>query len=240
MSLPTSPTTPSRTWTARRVVLLSALLIVVLLGGALAIWLTMDVDAEPAVLPTPSPLPESRLYNVDPAQSALRFTADSVAGKVSGTYDMAGGTIELDDAGSGERHVLVTLALDARSLNIGSTAVNTLMRRALQVDRYPVGQFIARSASPLPSLDAPHTVDLVGQLELHGTVQDYTIPTTVTVSGDMITLAAELVINAEIFGVDLSAIIDNNELNADLAVVGTLADRSAPAPDATPAATPGS
>jgi polyisoprenoid-binding protein YceI len=197
------------------IILLAAIIV-------LGVWLLWEAEPEDPILATGTPVPDARRFVVAVDESALRVAADSRVGRIDGSYQLAGGSIELIEqaTGAGRWQVAVNLVLDAQSLNIGSDLVNQAMRRLLAVDKYPTGQFLAQSNTPLPDLDQPHTLDLVGQLELHGQVQDYTIPTMIIVDGDQITLAAEIVIDAGIFGADLSPVLEDNALDADLQVTG--------------------
>lgn len=193
----------------------------VILAGMLALiawWWNQDPDAEAPILPTSTPVPQARVYVVDADQSRLEVTVDATTGKVEGGYDMGLGTVELVPTGEGWQ-VNANLTFDARTLDVGNDTLNGIMRRALNVEQYPTGTFVAASETPISGFDAPVTVDLVGQIELHGTVQDYTIPTTITLNGDEMTLDSDLVIDARVFGADIPGLFASDELDADLTVV---------------------
>lgn len=200
-----------------RIFLGAALAGVIALAAAL-VWLGAVAEPQSAQLVTATPVPNARLYGVVPAESTLNVTVDSSLGKIAGSFGMGPGTIELSRADGGWR-VNVNLTFDARTLDIGNAQLNTIMRRALEVETYPDGIFVASGRGTVPNLDSVSTIDLVGQLELHGVVQGYTIPTTVTLSGDEITLAADTVIDAGAFGVSIPSIFAKDTLNTNLHVV---------------------
>ncbi len=195
-------------------------------------WWGADAVPQSARLVTPTPVPDAQFYRVLPDESQLAVTVDSALGMINGAFEMGPGTLELVREDGGWT-VIANLTFDARTLDIGSDQVNAVMRRALEVETYPDGVFLARSRAPLPDLGtttgtttgAAQTVDLNGQLELHGEIVDYTIPTTLTREGDTLTLAAQIVIDASDFGVSIPGWIASSKLDADLYVV---AQRRAP------------
>lgn len=199
-------------------IVLGTVLAGVIVLAAVLVWLGADGEPQSAQLVTATPVPNARLYGVVTAESALDVTVESSLGTIAGTIGMGPGTIELSRAEGGWR-VTVNLTFDARTLDIGNAQLNTIMRRALEVETYPDGIFVASSRGTLSDLDSVSTIDLVGQLELHGVVQDYTIPTSVTLSGDMITLAADTVIDAGAFGVSIPSLFAKDELTTTLLVV---------------------
>jgi hypothetical protein len=146
--------------------LLLGLAAVVALGiAAFVLWWTRDVEPQDAILATSTPRPQARLFAVDVAESALGVSIESPLGEVDGGYDMSGGTVELDREGDGWR-LFANLTFDARTLHMGNDVLSGLMRRALNVEEYPNGIFIAQSETLLTDLDAAQTVNLTGQLEL--------------------------------------------------------------------------
>ncbi len=203
-------------------------LIAVLSSVVTLVVLALDEPAVPqdAQLATGTPIPEALVYHVVPDQSQLRVTVDSQFGAIVGGYAMGAGTVALS-AGDGGWYVIANLTFDARTLDIGNEQLNAIMRRALEVERYPDGIFVATSRASVPDFDAARAVELVGQLELHGQVRDYTIPTTVTRDGDTLTLRAQIVIDAGAFGVNIPALIADDDLDADLRVT---ARRQSPVP----------
>lgn len=198
------------------------------------LWFIQGEDPQAAQLVTGTPNPVAQLYRVLPEQSQLKVTVDSQFGAIDGGYTMGEGTVELTPAEDGWR-VIANLTFDARTLDIGNDQVNSIMRRALEVETYPNGIFIASSRELLPDLTTARTVDLLGQLELHGQVQSYTIPTTITLEGDVLTLRAQVIIDAGAFGVSIPSLIADDDLDASLRVTAQRVARGALTPTPLPA-----
>lgn len=216
-------------------VLIAVLSFVVIM---VVLWFNQREDPQDAQLATGTPNPAAQFFRVVPEQSQLRVTVDSQFGDISGGYEMGEGTVELSRADAGWR-VHANLTFDARTLDIGNDQLNTVMRRALEVETYPNGIFIATNREPVPDLSVARTTDLVGQLELHGQVQEYTIPTTITLEGDTLTLRAQIVIDAGDFGVSIPSLVADEDLDANLRIVAQRNSSDAMPGSPTPSPTPG-
>ncbi len=212
---PTSPS-PRRHWPRK------SILALVLLVSAIAIflwaWMGRGVTPRSAVLATHTPQPEARHYEVDVDESALNVIVDTRIGQVHGAFELTGGTIELVQETGGWR-LYANFTLDGRSLDVGNGLVNTTIRRALELDQYPEGVYIARSDDLLPDPPTSATLSLAGQVELHGVVQTYTVPTGVEIDGDRIALSAQMPIDVAAFGVSVPSLLASDELQTDLQVV---------------------
>ncbi|WP_119067282.1 YceI family protein [Aggregatilinea lenta] len=198
-------------------ILLSIVLIAV---AALLLWIWQGSDVTPrsAVLATHTPQPEARRYEVDIDESALNVIVDTRIGQVHGAFELTSGTIELVQETGGWR-LYANFTLDGRSLDVGNGLVNTTIRRALELDQYPEGVYIARSDDLLPDPPTSATLSLAGEVELHGVVQTYTVPTDVDIDGDRITLSAQMPIDVAAFGVSVPSLLASDELQTDLQVV---------------------
>lgn len=234
MDQTTSPRTPTGRMRRNRWLLSGAALVITIMIGALVWWAFQDTpDAEDPQLALSTPVPQAVTYVVRAEESTLTATSESPLGAVESRYEMGLGVIELNEEPDGWR-VIANLTFDARTLDIGNDAVNAMLREILQVDRYPTGRFVAVSETPVTNLDEPFTVDLVGQLELYGTVQDFTVPTTITLAGARLALTAQMVIDAAVFG-DSPGM--GGGLDADLAIIAYEGPRP-PELDATLTAAP--
>lgn len=202
--------------TRKLLIIICALLCAV--AGIIWFWWNTDTTPQDAILATATPLPNAVFYDVDPANSQLMIIVDSRFGDIEGTFAMGDGAVELLREGDAWR-VIANLTFDARTLDIGNDQLNEVMRRALEVDTYPNGIFVTRSATTIPIDNTSTTIDLVGQMELHGTVRDYTISTTVTLTDTTVTLTAQHVIDAGDFGISIPALFAESELDTDLLIV---------------------
>lgn len=192
----------------------------VLLSVAFVIWLNYTPAARAPILPTSTPLPLARNFSVEPTESALTATADTPLGPLESSYQMGPGTVELNQEADGWR-VVINLTFDARSLDVGSDAFNTIVRRILRVDEFPIGSFVASSEELITDISEPTTVTMVGQMELHGTIQELSIPTTVILDEDgKLTLDAQAMIEARFFGeMEEGNQFSTAQMDADMQVV---------------------
>jgi hypothetical protein len=198
---------------------LLALLLLITAAAVLAwVWTGRDVTPQSSVLATHTPQPEARRYTVDIDASSLKVVVDTRIGKVNGSFELTGGTVELVQESGGWR-LYTNFTLDGRSLDVGNSLVNTTIRRALELDAYPEGVYIAKSDDLLPNPPASGTLSLAGQVELHGVVQTYTVPATVELNGDTITLSTSMPIDVTAFDVSVPSLLASSELQTDLTVV---------------------
>jgi polyisoprenoid-binding protein YceI len=213
------PASPSHRRSRLRIGCLLAFLVVFLALAVALVWLYGGEGTPQASrLQTETPAPQMQVYVVKAEESWLRVQLHSALGTLHGQYDIGGGTVALEPVAGGWQMV-GNLTFDARSMKIGNPFADQAMRRALEVNTYPYGVFVARSETPLPDLSAPQTVDLAGQLELHGVVRDYVIPTAFHLEGETITLTTQIMIDAGDFGISIPRLIGTDEFNADLGVV---------------------
>jgi polyisoprenoid-binding protein YceI len=195
--------------------------------AALVWWLNRDIEAQDPILATQTPIPSAQYFRAAPDESMLKMIVHSRFGDIDGLFQLGESSVELEPAGDGW-YVVANLIFDARTLDIGSDQLNTAMRRALEVDKYPSGIFVARSSTPITDLSVAQQVDLMGQMELHGSVQDYTIVTVVEINGDKLTLSAQMTIDSAQFGISIPALIAENDLDTDMQVVAYRAEKGTP------------
>ncbi|MBN1681245.1 MAG: YceI family protein [Anaerolineae bacterium] len=207
---------PPSTRTLLLIGLPSLVIAAVVIGGVL--WMSGDVEKQDLVLATSIPLPMSRYFIANPDKSQLDIVVDSRMGDIEGSFRLARGTVELSPETGGWR-VIVNLILDAGTLSMGNEALDSVMAHALELDKYPEGAFIAHSDDMASELNPPFDVTLRGEIELHGVVKDYEIPTRVTLEGDTLTLAAHVIIDAAEFGVEIPLGFADEKLDTELVVV---------------------
>lgn len=187
------------------------------------IWFFDTPEAQDPILATNTPNPEARGYVVVTEESELSATADTPGGPLSSTFQMGPGSIELQQEAGGWR-VAANLTFDATTLDVGNDEFNVVVRRLLEVDKYPTGSFVASSDALLTDLDDIAQINLVGQLELLGYVQEYSIPTTITFGDGQISMSSKTVIDAAIFGDDIPGMPVEQGMNAILSTVALEAE----------------
>lgn len=216
--------------TSRRGCALVPALLIVLLGviAGLYPWATADpIPRDPTLIPG-TPIPDAVRYVVVPAESSLGLELEAMIGRVSGHAEMKEGTVELVREGDGWR-VVANLAMDVSTLNVGNEMVNGLIRRALGVEEYPGGVFLATSTTTLPAIeDGTYLADLTGQLELRGTVRPYTFRTTMVFEGERLVLDAHATVQAQDFGVSVPRLVGSGVMESTMHVV-TIREGAAPA-----------
>lgn len=211
-----------------------AVIVVLLLAAVIGfiLWLNRDVTPVAPILTTDTPLPVAQTYAASAAESILKITIDSRLGNIEGNYKMGPGTIEFHQEGTGWR-LIANLTFDGRTLDIGNDAMNTAMRSALEVEKYPSVIYIGQSSTLLPDLTGAQQVEIVGRLEIHGTVKDYPLTVQLTFSGDQLVLASTTIIDAPAFGISIPSFLAKDKLPGEMRIVAYKA-----APGAAPAATP--
>lgn len=206
---------------SRRGCALFPALLIILLGviAGLYPWATADpIPRDPTLIPG-TPIPDAVRYLVVPAESSLGLELEAMIGRVSGQAEMKDGTVELVRESDGWR-VVANLAMNVSTLNVGNEMVNGLIRRALGVEEYPSGVFLATSATTLPAIeDGAYNVDLAGQLELRGVVRPYTFHTTMIFEGERLALEAEATVQAQDFGVSVPRIVGSGVMESTMHVV---------------------
>jgi polyisoprenoid-binding protein YceI len=144
----------------------------------------------PAPTITPTPLPDSVVFVIQLDSSIINYDAQGpglLSGvRYPGTFSLLGDSIIFVPEGENTYRVEITAVFDGRSV----TAVNGLVRDALlsnlEVDKYPTGQFVARSDEPV-RLDPTIEFTASGELTLHGRTRPVQIPFTLQLDGNTLT-----------------------------------------------------
>lgn len=206
---------------SRRGCALFPALLIILLGviAGLYPWATADpIPRDPTLIPG-TPIPDAVRYVVVPAESSLGLELEAMIGRVSGQAEMNDGTVELVREGDGWR-VVASLTMNVSTLNVGNEMVNGLIRRALGVEEYPSGVFLATSTTTLPAItDGTYNADLAGQLELRGAVRPYTFHATLAFEGEQLVLDAKATVQAQDFGVSVPRIVGSGVMQSTMHVV---------------------
>lgn len=208
----------------RRILLGFGGFLVVVIAAIAVWWFAYDPEAQDPILATSTPVLGAQTYIVDAPASQINASFSGPAGELSSSYDMGAGTIEFTEEPGGWRMV-VNLTFDARTLDVGDEAVNTLLKRILRVEEYPTGSFVATSETLIEELAGTQEVPVAGQIELAGSVQPYEVVAILTISEVSLKLSAKTVIDAAlIFGEGVPGMSDDEGLDTDLLVVALPAD----------------
>ena len=219
------------------------LFITLLIMGVFAVvglyfWFTRDIEAQENKLDNPEIISD-QIFLIDGHQSDLNCLIESDISDIDGSFDIIGDRLEfLSDEESGEWQVILVLDIDGTSVDTGDgildSSIEGAIKNGFDVAHHPIGRFVGTSDTMISKLEGDHTLNFVGQLELRGIVQDYTVPAHINVDGDTLIGSAEAEINVNDFGVDFPSAIASNILNADISVVATKSDEPIDHPTQTP------
>jgi polyisoprenoid-binding protein YceI len=120
-------------------------------------------------------------FQIDPAQSSVKFTLGDVLHTVHGTFKVKHGELQIDPAGKIAGEIIV----DAASGNSGSGMRDRKMNKeVLESARYPEIAFRPdRFEGHVPD-QGKSSVMVHGMFSIHGTDREITVPAQVETSGD--------------------------------------------------------
>ena len=143
----------------------------------LVAWTPVLLGAAPAVA--------ARFTIAPGAGSEVRFASKAPVESFSGRTDRVSGWVDCDPAALGDS-VTIEVTVDLASLDTGIALRNQHMRENhLETDRYPQAVFRGGRLSGGPSRLVPGetaTLELAGELELHGVRRPLRLPVQVTLS----------------------------------------------------------
>jgi polyisoprenoid-binding protein YceI len=126
------------------------------------------------------PARPSGAFTLDPAQTKVEFTLGDMLHTVHGTFQLIGGSLQLDSASgkaSGE------LIVDARSGDSGSKARDKRMHaNILESEKYPRITFRPDRMEGKLAPEGKSQVQLHGTFVIHGAEHEITVPATVETS----------------------------------------------------------
>jgi polyisoprenoid-binding protein YceI len=222
----------------KRRIFITLLLIVVFAVIGLVLWFTRDIEAEDNKLSIPETISD-RIYLIDSEQSTLNFTIESDIDDIAGSFDIIGHRFEfVADEALSEWRVILVLDIDGTSIDTGSGVYDFLIETGFNVERYPIGRFVGESETTVSELEGVHELSFVGQLELRGVIQDYTVLAHINIDGDILTGSATTQIDVQDFGVDFPSAIASNILEANISVIATESDEPIDQPDQMPSPSP--
>src|SRR6202021_2643340 len=125
---------------------------------------------------------EDRAFQLDPAQTSVKFTVGDVLHTVRGTFRLKHGSLELEPASgkiSGE------IVVDASSGNSGSGMRDRKMNKeVLESDSYPEISFHPDRIEGVVANQGKSSVRVHGMFNIHGVDREITVPAEVEISAD--------------------------------------------------------
>lgn len=143
-----------------------------------------------ALLALPSAAPAERLLTLDTEGTRIGFTLGATLHDVEGSVRVARGEIRFEPEGGPAAGEIV---VDATSADTGHEGRDEDMhKKVLESDAF--GTFVFRPTETVGALAASGTssIELRGELEIHGGVHTVSLPTEVSVEGDRLTGTATL------------------------------------------------
>lgn len=121
-------------------------------------------------------------FQIDPAQTSIKFTVSDVLHTVRGTFQLKHGSLEFDPASgkiSGE------IVVDAKSGESGSGMRDRKMHKeVLESDRYPEIAFHPDRIDGSVASQGKSSVRVHGMFTIHGVVREIEVPAEVETSAD--------------------------------------------------------
>ncbi len=181
-------------------------LLVALSAGALAGCGSAPLAETPAKLPEARALgPDAETYTLDGTEVSLEADVHAMTdhtirfGAIAGTF----GVTPSDPLSS---NVDVTVQTGSASATLGVVADVAKSGDFLDVGAYPTARFVSRAFEKAKG--APGKIDLVGELELHGTKRPVRVPASLAVDACTIRFSTEFAINRRQYHVESQGSLD--------------------------------
>ncbi|HET7891180.1 MAG TPA: YceI family protein [Candidatus Sulfotelmatobacter sp.] len=166
---------------------------------------------------------QDKSFQLDPAQTTVKFTVGDVLHTVRGTFRLRHGSLEFDPATgkiSGE------IVVDAQSGDSGSGARDRKMdKEILESSRYPDIAFRPDRVEGPVANRGKSSVRVHGTFSIHGVDHDMTVPAEVEVSEDHWTAAVHFTVPYEKWGMKNPSTLFlrvNNFVDIDLTAAGNV------------------
>jgi polyisoprenoid-binding protein YceI len=169
-------------------------------------------------------------FQLDPAQTTVKFTLGDVLHTVRGTFHLKRGALQFEPASgkiSGE------IVVDARSGESGSGMRDRKMHKEiLESERYPdIGFRPDKIEGPVAS-QGKSSVMVHGIFSIHGVDREITVPAEIEISADHWTATVHFTVPYEKWGMKNPSTLFlrvNDSVEIDLVAAGTVAKQSASA-----------
>jgi len=181
----------------------------------------IPVTAQPATV-------QETAFQLDPAQTSVKFTLGDVLHTVHGTFHLKNGALRLEPATgkiSGE------IVVDAKSGESGSgTRDRKMHKEILESERYPEIVFHPDKIEGAVATQGKSSVKVHGMFSIHGVEREITVPAEVEISAEHWTATVHFTIPYEKWGMKNPSTLFlrvNDSVEIDLIAAGGVARRSA-------------
>lgn len=166
---------------------------------------------------------QEQMFQLDPAQTSVKFTVGDVLHTVRGTFRLKRGSMEFEPATgkiSGE------LVVDAQSGDSGSGARDRKMHKEiLESSRYPEIAFRPDRVDGAVATSGTSSVKVHGVFSIHGVDHEMTVPAEVGLSADHWTATVHFTVPYEKWGMKNPSTLFlrvNDTVDIDLAAAGNV------------------
>lgn len=172
---------------------------------------------------------QEREFQLDPAQTSVKFALGDVLHTVHGTFKLKHGTLQIEPTGKMSGEIVV----DAKSGDSGSGMRDRKMHReVLESDRYAEITFRPdRVEGPIAS-SGKSAVTVHGMFSIHGVDREISVPAEVEMSADHWTATVHFTVPYQKWGMKNPSTLFlrvNDSVEIDLAAAGSVAVHTASA-----------
>ena len=196
--------------------------------AVLILLAALVIPAAPQVVPAQPGTVQETAFQLDPAQTSVKFTLGDVLHTVHGTFHLKNGALRLEPATgkiSGE------IVVDAKSGESGSgTRDRKMHKEVLESERYPEIVFHPDKIEGAVATQGKSSVKVHGMFSIHGVEREITVPAEVEISAEHWTATVHFTIPYEKWGMKNPSTLFlrvNDSVEIDLIAAGGVARRSA-------------
>jgi polyisoprenoid-binding protein YceI len=169
---------------------------------------------------------QEQAFQLDPAQTSVKFTVGDVLHTVRGTFKLKHGSLQIDKTGK----IAGEIAVDAGSGDSGSGMRDRKMNKeVLESARYPEIDFRPDRFDGTVPNQGKSTVMVHGIFSIHGTDREITVPAQVEMDGDHWTASVHFTIPYAKWGMKNPSTLFlkvSDTVEIDLAAVGNVVKRT--------------
>src|SRR5215471_6878130 len=169
-------------------------------------------------------------FQLDPAQTAVKFTVADVLHTVNGTFKLKQGALQLDPSGKVSGEIVV----DAKSGDTNNGMRDRKMHReVLESDRYPEISFRPDRVEGQVATPGKSSVIVHGMFNIHGVDREISVPAQVEINADHWTTTLHFTVPYQKWGMKNPSTLFlrvSDTVEIDLVAAGNVATRSANPP----------
>ena len=166
---------------------------------------------------------QERKFQLDPAQTSVKFTLGDVLHTVRGTFKLKHGTLQVEPGGK----IAGEIVVDATSGDSGNSIRDRKMHKeVIESDHYPEIAFRPDRVEGLVASAGKSSVQVHGMFSIHGVDREITVPAQVEIAGDHWTAAVHFTVPYQKWGMKNPSTLFlrvTDSVEIDLAAAGSVA-----------------